>query len=279
MIVAGAIGDAYGAGFEFGEREKINAKNTVTKYETHPFFEEIKGRYTDDTQMSIAIAELLLSGEAWTSKNIANKFVEVFKRDPRRGYAKRFYQFLMDINDGQELLDKIHPKSERNGAVMRSYPLGILTNEIDILEKTRIQASVTHQTEKAIYSAQAIALTSHYFLYEKGKRTHLLEYLKDVQKVSWEGKWDGNVGVNAIETVEAVLSLLLSETSLKETLRKSIEFGGDVDTVASLTMAIGNEMKEIENDLPAWLFEQLENDQYGLSYLEEISKKLMQLKE
>lgn len=278
MIVEGAIGDAYGAGFEFAEREKIVLKNTISKYETHPLFEEIQGRYTDDTQMSIAIVELLIGQEEWTPLNVANKFVEVFKRDPRRGYAKRFYQFLTEIKDGKELLEKIHPKSERNGAVMRSYPIGILKNEKEILEKTKIQASVTHQSEKAIYSAQAIALTSHYFLYKKGDRSELLEYLSEIQNIKWKGMWKGRVGVNAVETVEAVLSILLSEVSLKETLKKSVEFGGDVDTVASLTLAIGRSMNEIENDLPKWLYDELENGEYGLNYILELNEKLIKLK-
>lgn len=279
MILEGAIGDAYGAGFEFADYEKIKTKNVVERYEIHPLFKEIKGRYTDDTQMSIAIAELLLEGKEWNALNIATKFVDAFKRDPRRGYAKRFYQFLTDIKDGQELLDKIHPKSERNGAAMRAYPIGVLKEESDILTKTRIQAGVTHQTEKAIYAAQAIALTSHYFLYAKGSKSNLLEYLEDIQKIKWNGKWNERVGVNAIETVEATLSVLINGSSLKFILKKSVNFGGDVDTVASLAMALGVISEEIENDLPKWLYDQLENGTYGTDYLRELSKNLLKLKE
>ena len=125
MLLEGVIGDAYGAGFEFAERTKIDTFNTVSKYETHPIFPEIKGRYTDDTQMSIALAELIISGKEWNALHIADSFVKTFKRDPRRGYAKRFYSFLSEIHDGQELLDKILNKSNRNGAAMRAYVLGI----------------------------------------------------------------------------------------------------------------------------------------------------------
>jgi len=85
MLLQGAIGDAYGAGFEFAPMEKISQDNTISRYEPHPLFPEIHGKYTDDTQMSLAIAELLISGAAWTPENIAQKFVECFKRDPRRG--------------------------------------------------------------------------------------------------------------------------------------------------------------------------------------------------
>lgn len=278
MILEGAIGDAYGAGFEFAEKEKIRNKNTLTQYESHPLFEEIKGKYTDDTQMSIGICELLLEEKEWTPLKIANKFVEVFKRDPRRGYAKRFYKFLVEIESGEELLRKIEPKSERNGAAMRSYSIGILGDENEIIEKCDLQSSLTHKTEKALISAQAIALTNHFFIYDKGRKSELIDYLQDIQGVRWTGKWSGEVKVNAIETVEAVISLIICENSLKEILRKSIEFSGDVDTVASLGLAIGKMSREINNDLPNWLYEELEEGRYGKSYLKELDKRLNGLK-
>ena len=278
MILEGAIGDAYGAGFEFAEKEKIRKKNTLTQYEPHPLFEEIKGKYTDDTQMSIGICELLLEEKDWTPLKIANKFVEVFKRDPRRGYAKRFYKFLMEIESGEELLRKIEPKSERNGAAMRSYSIGILGDENEIIERCDLQSSLTHKTEKALISAQAIALTNHFFIYDKGRKSELLDYLQDIQRVRWTGKWSGEVKVNAIETVEAVISLIISEDSLKEILRKSIEFSGDVDTVASLGLAIGKMSREINNDLPNWLYEELEEGKYGKGYLKELDERLNELK-
>ncbi|HRF41815.1 MAG TPA: ADP-ribosylglycohydrolase family protein [Saprospiraceae bacterium] len=88
MIIEGAIGDAYGAGFEFADMEFIKNKNQLTHYQQHPLFESIYKKYTDDTQMALAIAELLIEKTAWTPVAIADKFVEVFKRDPRQGYAK-----------------------------------------------------------------------------------------------------------------------------------------------------------------------------------------------
>ena len=228
--------------------------------------------------MSIGICELLLEEKEWTPLKIANKFVEVFKRDPRRGYAKRFYKFLMEIESGEELLRKIEPKSERNGAAMRSYSIGILGDENEIIERCDLQSSLTHKTEKALISAQAIALTNHFFIYDKGRKSELLDYLQDIQGVRWTGKWSGEVKVNAIETVEAVISLIISEDSLKEILRKSIEFSGDVDTVASLGLAIGKMSREINNDLPNWLYEELEEGKYGKGYLKELDERLNELK-
>ena len=278
MLLQGAIGDAYGAGFEFAARAIIEKENNLTHYRTHPRYPSIYKKYTDDTQMALALAELLIDKIELSRENIANKFVEVFKRDVREGYASRFYQFLLSINSGEELLEKIIAKSERNGAAMRAYPLGILKTESEIIEKNAIQMAITHNTETAKIASEAIALTSHFFIYNKGNQQQLIEYLNDFQNYQWKANWQNEVTMNAIETVEAVLTILKNEISLKNMLLKSVNFGGDVDTVASLTLAIGSQIKNVEKDLPTFLFEELENEDFGRDYLMRIDEELIPLK-
>jgi hypothetical protein len=45
-----------------------------------------------------------------------------------------------------------------------------------------------------------------------------------------------------------------------------------------LTLAIGSEISTVENDLPNWLFEELENEKYGKNYLYQVNMELMNLK-
>ena len=279
MLLQGAIGDAYGAGFEFAARAIIEKENNLTHYRTHPRYQSIYKKYTDDTQMALALAELLIDKIELSRENIANKFVEVFKRDVREGYASRFYQFLLSINSGEELLKKIIAKSERNGAAMRAYPLGILKTESEIIEKNAIQMAITHNTETAKIASEAIALTSHFFIYNKGNQQQLIEYLNDFQNYQWKANWQNEVTMNAVETVEAVLTILKNEISLKNMLLKSINFGGDVDTVASLTLAIGSQIKNVEKDLPTFLFEELENGDFGRDFLMQIENQFLKLKQ
>ena len=278
MILEGAIGDAYGAGFEFADREYITKYNDLTKYVPHPRATERFKKYTDDTQMSIGLVELLISKEKWSRINLAEKFVEVFKRDKRTGYARRFYQLLDEVKDGTELLERLIPKSERNGAAMRAYPIGVIDNINEIKEKCRLQSEITHQTERAVISAEAVALITHCFIYEICTRKYLLEFLSDHQNYKWEGNWNSEVEIDGIQTVEALLTILLGQNDLKSMLRESVNFGGDVDTVASLALAIGSQMKEVENNLPKWLTQDLENGKYGRDYLINLDKEFLKLK-
>lgn len=275
MLLEGAIGDAYGAGFEFVYRMIIRRRNNLKKYKRHPFYRTICGHYTDDTQMALALAELLIEGTEWTRISVADKFLEVFKRDTRQGYAFRFFGLLKEVGSGQELLDRLIPSSERNGAAMRAYPIGVLKTEEEVIEKVTLQARITHDTEWGVWSAQAIALSAHYFLYQKGNKAQLIQYLADWQGIQWPLGWQGEVPIKGKETVEAVLSLLLQGQQMSEMLREAVDLGGDTDTVASLVMALGSICPEITQDLPGWMFEQLENGPYGRSYIADLDRRLL----
>jgi ADP-ribosyl-[dinitrogen reductase] hydrolase len=258
----------------------IAAHNHLKNYIQHPIFSSINKKYTDDTQMSIALIELLISGKDWNSLHIAEYFVAAFKRDPREGYAKRFYTFLSEINSGKELLDKIMTKSERNGAAMRAYPLGGLNNISQIKEWTKIQAEVTHQTEKAVISAQAIALISHFFIYKLGNKSQLLDFIVENTGYKWAGEWKQEVQIDAIQTTEAVLDIMISGKTLSQMLIDSVNLGGDVDTVASIVLAIGSITNLYVNDLPLHLYDQIENKEFGKDYLVQLDnewKKFIQI--
>lgn len=276
MLLEIAIGDAYGAGFEFSPKSKIEQWNTLTAYQDHEL--GIKaGNYTDDTQMSLAIAELLLQGSAWTPAVIAEHFVQCFKRDPRPGYAQGFYSFLQSVDNGEEFLRRIRPNSTRNGACMRAAPLGILDSLGQILEYAEIQAKVTHNTPVGIRSSQAVALAAHYFVYGLGEKQHLRQFIEEATQTQWDNHWKKPIACCGIETVNGLLTVLTHCNGLAEILIKSVNFSGDVDTLAALGLAIAAQSNLYVNDLPDFLLSDLENGRYGKNYLIDIDKQLGKL--
>ncbi|GAA3936885.1 ADP-ribosylglycohydrolase family protein [Litoribacillus peritrichatus] len=277
MLLEIGIGDAYGAGFEFSPYEKIKAHNSLTSYQSHELGIPA-GNYTDDTQMSLAISELLIDKTDWNRQNIANKFVQCFKRDPREGYSKGFYYFLKSIKDGREFLEKINPESTRNGAAMRAAPLGIIKDIDDLLAMSEIQASLTHNTEIGIKSSQAVSLAAHFFVYNIGSKNVLFDFIGEYTNFKWNNKWEGEVACCGEETVNALLTVLDQSNSLKDVLINSVAFGGDVDTVAAVGLGIANLSSEFEKELPNFLFNDLENNTFGREYLKEVGSQLLSLK-
>jgi ADP-ribosyl-[dinitrogen reductase] hydrolase len=283
MLLEIGVGDAYGCGFEYSKPTKARP-NDLSQFRSHPKWRQRPGKYTDDTEMSIAIAELLVEGVKWSPVNIAQKFVDVFHRNGQRtGYAAHFYNFLCSVTSGAEFLLRIMPDSEKSGAAMRSCPLGIIADEQELLRKCEIQARVTHNTDAAVTAAQAAALMTHCFIYNKVPKYGLTDYLQAVVPGDrfghdWGAPWGKKVGPPGCESVHAAIEAVVTSYSMSEILKKCIDYTGDVDTVAAIALGAASCSNEIEQDLPQGLILNLENGTYGRDFLIELDRKLMSLR-
>lgn len=281
MLVELAVGDAYGAGFEYADPAFVATHNTLRGYVQNPRHPTLRpGAYTDDTQMTIAVAEMLTSGEPWTTHALADKFVRAFHRDPRRGYAGRFYRLLCEVTDGAQLLDRIVPASDKSGAAMRAGPIGLLPTVSDVLEYTEIQARVTHDTPAGIEAAQAAALAVHYCHFALGPVAEAGRWIEAQLRSTggyggWSRRWHGPVGPKGWMSVRAALTALTTNRSMREILRSCVAFTGDVDTVATIALAAASRSLEITGDLPSVLLRDLEDGQYGHSYLAALDARLL----
>lgn len=274
------IGDAYGAGFEF--KKSMLQYNDGQKYYDHPTHmasdgsgNSLKaGMYTDDTQMSIAVAETLLTGD-FTKENFAKHFVECFHRDPRKGYASGFYHFLIEHTDVESFLKDIRPNSEKNGAVMRALPLGYISHPELVLRASDNQASITHNTKIGIDSSRIAALSS-YFLIRGGNKDELVKFIEMHigGEYNLNDEWTSYVHCHGIATIKAAISVVLRTNSMLETLIKAVSFGGDTDSVASIALGLQDCNKDKIDDLPEELVIKAENVNYGLDYCIELDNKL-----
>ncbi len=301
MLLNMAKADAYAAGFEFVKvddyAEFLRQYHTLENYIPHPSGYLSAGVYTDDTQMSVAMSEVLMDDKFLSSFYIGAKpspqelcaeaFVRVFKRDPRHGYTNAFYQILTECQTGADLLAKVRGDSVKNGACMRAVPLGVLEEPILTLF-AELQAQTTHNTEIGRLSSSLIAQLSSMAMYtdhpfaEFSWRMHYpLRYPNEQMPYTYhefgemlEKPWEGPVPAEGIATVHAVYTLLATCNTLKEVLDGAIRFGGDTDSVAAI--AVGIASARMPDDLPPFLEEQFEvGGEYGVEYLKQLGSNLM----
>ncbi len=279
MLVEKAISDAVGARYEF----KSHAKIVMDRYYGRGKDRTI-GYYTDDTQMEIGLAELLLSDKDpahWTYFDIADAFFNTYKRDPRLGYARGFQSVLDSVADGGGLLYTLWPHSRRNGAAMRCSCLGLLPDTQQVIDLAMFQAAITHATQDGLIAAAAAALMIHAFRYNEATRSNLHKYLDrkvplPAHKGGWGFEWKNPVPISAVETVQAALTALRANNTMVGVLRDCVAFTGDTDTVAAIAIPAASVCLEIAADLPQVLYDKLENGMYGLNYLRELDEKLIQ---
>jgi ADP-ribosylglycohydrolase len=275
MLLEIAIGDAYGAGFEYAPEEFVRRLNDLSGYVRHPRHSLTPGCYTDDTQMSIAVVEAMLGGEAWTDELLASHFVSAYRRDPRKGYSKRTYAALHAAENGADFLARLDSNSDTSGAAMRAAPLGLYPTVAEVLSRCRLQAALTHNTPDGIRAAEAASLMTHYCLFRLGPKRDLPAFLAQHLRGNWATPWSGKVGSPGIESVMAALTAFLRCDRMSDLLRTCVSFTGDVDTVAVIALAAGSCCTEIEQDLPAELHAGLERGICGYDFLRDLDRRLM----
>jgi ADP-ribosylglycohydrolase len=277
LLTFTAIGDAYGVCFEYAPREIIRTHNNLAGYFPHHKYQIGAGRYSDDTQMSIAVAEALLKlGEAASAHDFATSFVAAFQRDQREGYAGRFYEFLLTVTDADDFLARIRNDSDKSGGAMRAGACGLLGDVEMVKSVAARQAAVTHDTPDGIAAAQAAALMVYYLLYRLGPRRDLPHFLDaHVRGYGWSRTHQGSVGAKGCDSVHAAVTALVRNQSVSDLLVDCVNFGGDVDTVAAIAMAAAACADDIVRDIPEPLWNGLENGRFGRDSLIELDRNLL----
>ena len=78
-------------------------------------------------------------------------------------------------------------------------------------------------------------------------------------------------------SVSAAITAVSRNSSLAELLMDCINFGGDVDTVATIALAAASCSPDYKRDIPARLVDGLENRTYGRNYIEQLDIQLATL--
>lgn len=279
MLVELAVGDAYGSAFEYSSLAHIEKHNTGVYYTSHPRHKKIPpGFYTDDTQMTLAIVETMLSSNPWDAATLADAFVKVFHRDPRTGYSGSFYKFLLKTKTGKEFLANIDPSSDKSGAAMRTTPLGLYSSIDEVRLRTIVQAAITHNSVDGIAAAEAASLLVYYCHKNLGPVKDVGKWINSVlvetSPNDWSVPWRGKVKTKGWMSVRAAITAVARNDNLSDLLMDSVAFTGDVDTVATIALAAASVSKQYEKNLPDSLVMSLEDRGYGLAYLEKLDAML-----
>jgi ADP-ribosylglycohydrolase len=187
--------------------------------------------FTDDSVLSIAIADSLMSGEDY-----AVKLKEYFRRYPYAGFGGMFRLWATSE-------DCSPYNSFGNGSAMRVSPVGwFFDQENDILEQAEKSAVATHNHPEGIKGAQAVALSLYLARKEcskhdiKIKIQNLFKYdlSNSLDKIRPNYKFE----VTCQDSVPQALLSFLESSSYEDAVRNAVSLGGDSDTQACIAGAV-----------------------------------------
>jgi ADP-ribosylglycohydrolase len=200
-------------------------------------------RFTDDTVLTVAVADCILHGG-----NYAAKFVEYYRHYPHAGYG---YLFHVWASAGET-----RPyNSWGNGSAMRVSPVGFAFNTIDdVLEQAKISAEVTHNHPEGIKGAQAAA-AAVFLARSGGDRRQIREYIEQTFEYDLSEPLDSireyySFDVSCQGTVPQAITAFLESEDYEDAVRKAISLGGDSDTLACITGGIA---QAFYRGVPEWI--------------------------
>jgi len=293
-LVGAAVGDGLGSSREGrgmagkGEIEFLNEKlESLT--------------YTDDTHMTIGVAESLIENRGFNGEHMAQTFLKNYESEPWRGYGPgppRIFRMIRSGEPWDTAANKLYKGgSLGNGSAMRVAPVGLLYSSdwAKLRETAYKSSSITHchelGKEGAALQAYAVALAFNTPSDEEIDQEAFLFKLQDFaqnqlyeEKVAQIRELLGEQdrarvvavlenGIEAPRSVPtAIYCFLLHPKSYKDSVIYAISLGGDTDTIASMAGAISGAYLGIEAIPEDWKAK-LENR----AYIEMLAEKLCQI--
>jgi ADP-ribosylglycohydrolase len=227
-------------------------KGTWTKEKPYQDFElfQPKSRFTDDTTMSLAIADALLQEKSYASclHRYGNQYWGV-------GYGGNFKKWLKTPIDEIAAYD-----SFGNGSAMRVGGVAwAFDSEEKVLEEAKKTALPTHNHLEGIKGAQATALAT--YMARKGQSKELIKtriqekFAYDLERKVSDIRPNYIFDVTCQGSVPESILCFLEAKSVEDSIRLAISLGGDTDTMAAIAGGIA---LAYYKELPRNIYENVE---------------------
>jgi poly(ADP-ribose) glycohydrolase ARH3 len=291
-LLGQAVGDALGAPFETMPADAIYyGFGSVRKILANPPVEVLQ--YTDDTQMMIGVAEVLVEYGKILEDELMGAFVENF--DAGRAYGPgthRLIEIAAKGDDWRTAARTMFPGgSFGNGSAMRAAPVGLAFH--DDLDRVSYEAELssvpTHAHPIAIDGTRAVAVAvavamwpgdfkRQLFYDEILRHTCTQEFKEAISRIADLSATDylGALGtsVEAHRSVPTAIACFVSHPdSYTEAIARAITLGGDVDTLAAIAGAISG-ARLGAGAIPQHLLAMLENSGKGREYIDTLAGRL-----
>ena len=254
-LVGALVGDCVGAPYEGAPAvDRSRARRRVERA-----LRRAPLRYTDDTELTLALAEHLADDADLTRPD---DFVAriLARYDDRRGYGggmRRLVSLWRAGHDHRQAATAVFADgSLGNGAAMRAAPVGVRWRDAPdrLAEVARRQAEVTHVhpigIDAAVVQAAAVALAAREGAFTAGHIAALAPATAELRSglaaagalpavtAPHEAAGALGTGVAAHRSLPAALWCAAVSADVAEAVTVAVALGGDADTIASMAGAV-----------------------------------------
>jgi len=254
-----AIGDALGATVEF-----LMPREIRNQYGVHRdilgggWLRLRKGRVTDDTEMSLALGQSILSTGRVDALAVAEAFSDWMRTKPVDiGHTVRRGISLYRRTGVTEVPENEHDAG--NGACMRVLPIALVTLGADlatIAEANRIQAHVTHHNVLSdLGTVTVIRMVQTAVLGGTKADLKLLAdgLVAESERYRYDRRRTENPSGFIVDTLRAVFQALFETDSFESALVDVVNRGGDSDTTGAILGMIAGPLYGLESFPKRWM--------------------------
>ena len=240
-MIGAILGDIVGSIYEFDN----NKTKEFELFDKECFF-------TDDSVMTISIAETLMQYENIDENNIdefKEKLIDVMHeigiKYPDCGYGGHFLVWI--------LRNKREPyNSFGNGSAMRVSSVGWYAKTLEEAELiSRVTAEVSHNHPEGIKGA--VATAGAVFLAKTGATMdEIKQYISKYYTIDFtidEIRPTYDYDITCQGTVPQAMQAFFESENFEDAVRNAISIGGDSDTLAAITGAVAEAYYGISDDL------------------------------
>ena len=221
------LGDIIGSPYEFDQGRKTKE---------FPLFSR-RSEFTDDTVMTIAVAEAFLDLQAGEDDTVIRdrlvRYMQAWGNQyPNAGYGVRFQRWLRE-KDPQPY------SSWGNGSAMRVSAAGWLFDDLTtVRHMARLSAEVSHNHPEGIKGAEATACAI--FLARTGSsKAEIRDFIETIFDYDLSRTCDQiRPGYHHVEscqeTVPEAITAFLEGSSFEDVIRTAVSLGGDCDTLTCI---------------------------------------------
>ena len=241
-----ACGDALGGTLEFLTRDEGKKKHGYLKdiigggcWDLEP------GEVTDDTMMTIAVAEGILDSPENPINYIGERFMKWYLSKPKDigeiiEFALREYSRSKDWSKTAKFVhDYSNGMSAGNGSLMRCIPVALYYGDVNkMIEITEKQSKLTHWDEKATRACVFYNKLVNKYINGASKIPAIREAIEEYPEyktVFQIRKEELEPSGYVVDTLLCSVWCFLNTTTFEDAVCEAVNLCGDADTIGAIT--------------------------------------------